>query len=237
MAGAAGAVGREVVRAVAAAGDLSLTGAVSRREAGRRVGEVVEGAASDLTFRATLAEALETPADVLIDYTEPAAAEAHASLAAGRGAHVVIGATGFDEAAFERLGELAGRHSVGIVVGHNFAITTALLEKCAAMIASYLPAYAVTDYASPHVRAPLGTSVGIRRSFAGGRAGEIPIHSIRAPGYASAVEVVFGDGDEQLTLRHSNNSVAAYVRGTLMAARAVPSVRGLRRGIAWMFEG
>ncbi|WP_342750264.1 hypothetical protein [Phreatobacter cathodiphilus] len=71
VAGASGWVGRELVRAVAAAGDLSLVGAVARSAAGRDAGEVAGGPALGLAVSATLAEALAVPSDVVVDYTKP----------------------------------------------------------------------------------------------------------------------------------------------------------------------
>ena len=70
VAGATGWVGKPLCLAVAGAEDLSLVGAVSRTSKGRSLREAVGGAVPDVTVSGSVAEALETPCDVLVDYTK-----------------------------------------------------------------------------------------------------------------------------------------------------------------------
>jgi 4-hydroxy-tetrahydrodipicolinate reductase len=62
------------------------------------------------------------------------------------------------------------------------------------------------------------------------------MHSVRVPGYYSAVQAVFGATGERVELRHESTSYAPYVTGTLMAARKVSSFRGLKRGMSTLLE-
>ena len=71
LAGATGWVGRALVAAVAQAGDLALVGAVARQAAGSDAGEAAGIGRLGVKISATLAEALATPCDVVIDYTKP----------------------------------------------------------------------------------------------------------------------------------------------------------------------
>jgi 4-hydroxy-tetrahydrodipicolinate reductase len=57
------------------------------------------------------------------------------------------------------------------------------------------------------------------------------LHSIRVPGYYSAVEAVFGAVGERIELRHESTSYAPYVAGTLVAASKVSGYKGLKRGM------
>ena len=71
LAGVTGWVGRALLPAIVAAPDLKLVAAVSRKAAGKDAGEAAGGAPLGISIVATLAEALATPSDVLVDYTKP----------------------------------------------------------------------------------------------------------------------------------------------------------------------
>src|SRR6185503_3024836 len=94
LAGVTGWVGRALLPAIVAASDLKLVAAVSRKAAGRDAGEAAGAAPLGVTVAATLAEALATPSDVLVDYTKPdiVGRNVHEAIAAGR--HVVVGTSG-----------------------------------------------------------------------------------------------------------------------------------------------
>ncbi|WP_368735379.1 NAD-dependent epimerase/dehydratase family protein, partial [Klebsiella aerogenes] len=76
--GATGWVGRELVKAVAAAGDLELAGAVARTAAGQDAGTAAGMAALGVRVAASLDEALAETSDVVVDYTKPEAVKGHA---------------------------------------------------------------------------------------------------------------------------------------------------------------
>ncbi|MDX6597849.1 MAG: 4-hydroxy-tetrahydrodipicolinate reductase, partial [Gaiellales bacterium] len=58
--------------AIAAADDFVLQSAVSRREAGRDLGELLGGDPLGVAVESDIEQALERRPDVLIDYTHPA---------------------------------------------------------------------------------------------------------------------------------------------------------------------
>jgi len=58
------------------------------------------------------------------------------------------------------------------------------------------------------------------------------VHSVRLPSFVVSTEVVFALPDERLTIRHDAGGTAEpYVEGTLLAARKVPELVGLTRGL------
>ena len=71
-------------------------------------------------------------ADVLVDFTIPAAAIQNARDAVGAGVHVVIGTTGFDAAALQ---DLSGAN---IFLAPNFAIGAVLMMQFAAQAARHM---------------------------------------------------------------------------------------------------
>ena len=67
IAGATGWVGRDLVRAVAAANDMGLVGAVARTSAGQDIGTIVGIGALGVTIAATVEDALRAGVDVFVD--------------------------------------------------------------------------------------------------------------------------------------------------------------------------
>jgi 4-hydroxy-tetrahydrodipicolinate reductase len=85
LAGCTGWVGKALVVAIAAAPDLELVAGISRKAAGRDLGEATGQPTNGLPVFSTMAEALVVPSDVVIDYTKPDSVKANvltASLAA-----------------------------------------------------------------------------------------------------------------------------------------------------------
>ena len=63
------------------------------------------------------------------------------------------------------------------------------------------------------------------------------IHSIRLPSYTIAVEIIFGEMDERLTIRHDAGSgVTPYLHGTILAIRKVKDRIGLTRGLETILD-
>ena len=64
----------------------------------------------------------------------------------------------------------------------------------------------------------------------GARMSGSQVHSIRLPGYTISAEIVFGQPDQRLVLRHdSDTSADPYVEGALLAIRKVPTLSGHHR--------
>ena len=89
IAGATGWVGEALCPAVAAAADMRLVGAVARKSAGRPVPGIPE-----VMLTGSVAEALKSPTDVVIDYTHPGVVKANTLTAIEAGVGVVIGTSG-----------------------------------------------------------------------------------------------------------------------------------------------
>lgn len=263
VAGASGWVGRELVRAVFAASDLTLAGAVSRSAVGQDAGEVAGAPPVGVAVSASLAGALAVPSDVVIDYTKPHVVKGHALEALAAGRHVVIGTSGLaanDYAEIDAAARAAGR---GVIAAGNFSITASLLKRFATMAAKHVPDVEIIDYASAKkpdtpsgtgrelgeilskirrepTSKPVGDLGGIRETRGGAvNAGGIAVqvHSVRMPSFVLSAEAIFGLPDERLTIRHdAGSSAAPYVGGTLLAARRVADVVGLVRGIDHLLD-
>jgi 4-hydroxy-tetrahydrodipicolinate reductase len=97
IAGATGWVGKPLCLAVAEAKDLSLVGAVSRTHQGRNLRDVFGVLNIDLVVSGSVAQALDAPTDVLVDYTKADVVKANVMTAIRRGVHVVIGSSGLTD--------------------------------------------------------------------------------------------------------------------------------------------
>jgi len=240
--------------AVAGADDLSLVGAVSRTQKGRSLKEAVGGSVPDVTVSGSVAEALETPCDVLVDYTKADAVKENVLTAIEKGVHVVIGSSGLTDEEFVEINEAALDKKVGVIAAGNFAVTAVLLQRFACEAAKYLPQWEIVDYASDAKRdAPSGTARELafrlsevgrpesthpveetigERASRGLTLNGVQVHSLRLPGYVIGIEAIFGSRDERLTIRHDAGAGAEpYIQGTLLAIRKVTSRVGLVRGL------
>ena len=255
VAGASGWVGKPLCKAIAASEDLKLTGAVARSAAGQPLAAVVDNIDSSLIVSGSVREALERPADVLVEFTQPEAAKEHVLAAIDRGVHVVIGTSGLTDSDFSEIERAAAARHVGVIAAGNFAITAVLLERFAREAARYIRSWEVIDYAKDtkpdapsgtarevafhlaqigesKISYPVDQTIGPKESR-GASVNGTQVHSIRLPSYIIGVEVIFGAEDERLTIRHDAGTGAVpYIQGTLLAIRKVPTLTGLVRGLA-----
>jgi 4-hydroxy-tetrahydrodipicolinate reductase len=253
LAGATGWTGRALVPAVVEAPDLVLASAVSRSAAGRDLGEALGGEPLGVPVHATVGEALDG-VDVLVDYTSATAVKAHTLAAVEAGVAVVVGSSGLTAEDFAEIDAAARARSIGVVASGNFSLTAAMAQAAALLAARHLPQWEVVDYASatkedvpsgtsrelaerlgqvrePVLGRPIDEIVGPREARGAGVAGT-RVHSVRLPGYVVSTEVVFGLPDERLTIRHdAGGTPEPYVAGTLLAARRVPALVGVVRGL------
>ena len=210
-----------------------------------------------MIISASLREAMETPFDVLIDYTKPHVVKAHTLSALEHGRHVVVGTSGLGAADYDEIDAAARAAKKGVVAAGNFSITATLLKRFALEAARYVADVEVIDYASagkPDVPSGTGRELGEllakarlpatsrpvselsglpeTRGASVGAPRAVQVHSVRMPSFVLSCEAIFGASDERLTIRHdAGSSAAPYVAGTLLAAREVIKRVGLTRGM------
>jgi 4-hydroxy-tetrahydrodipicolinate reductase len=229
--GARGRMGVEVCRAVEAADGVSLVAALD-------VGDSLEELRG---------------ADVVVDFTSPAAVMDNLRWCLGAGLHCVVGTTGFDDA---RLAEvralLADAPSVGVVIAPNFGIAAVLMMRFAATAAPYFDSVEIIELHHPNkVDAPSGTAQRTAKLVADARSGKaspdattqsldgargadvdgVRIHSVRLAGLVAHQEVLLGGEGETLTIRHDSLSRESFMPGVLLAIREVAGRPGLTVGI------
>jgi 4-hydroxy-tetrahydrodipicolinate reductase len=240
--GAAGRMGREVVRAVGEAGDLELVAAVDPHHAG----SLVEGVPVVADARSLQA------GDVAVDFTRPDAVLENARSCLERGVHAVIGTTGIGPEGLEQIRALADGGTANAIVASNFALGAALLLRFAAEAARHFDAVEVIErHHEGKVDAPSGTAIAIAGRIAAARSGARPtpggddghpgargadvdgirVHSVRLPGVLAHHEAIFGGPGQTLSIGHDTTDRTCYLPGVLLAIRAVTTRPGLTVGL------
>jgi len=242
VAGAAGRMGREIVRYLREATGLSLYGAVEQpgpslgQDAGLLAGL---GESLGVKVQGSLAAVL-AGADVVIDFTGPEASADHAELCGERGVAMVIGATGFTPQSRARVEASAGR--IPIVLSPNMSVGVNVLFELVRQAARALgPAYdvEVVELHHKHKRdAPSGTAVrlGEVAAEALGRApaealcfarqgitGERPpwqigVQALRGGDAVGEHTVLFCGEGERLELAHRATARSQFAAGAIRAA-------------------
>ncbi|MBU6428655.1 MAG: 4-hydroxy-tetrahydrodipicolinate reductase [Cyanobacteria bacterium REEB65] len=244
VSGAAGKMGREVVRAVADDAGLLLVGGVDPTHLGEDCGAVAGIGNLGKPIVSSLA-GLPTRPDVLVDFTHPAAVLANARAALQAGIRPVIGTTGLLPEHLAELAALCQREAIGALVAPNFALGAVLLMRFAAEAARYFGAAEILElHHDQKADAPSGTALKTaqlmraeRDRFGSGTTPEreilpgargadyqesgLRIHSIRLPGLVAHQEVVFGGLGQTLSLRHDSLSRESFMPGVLLGIREV----------------
>jgi 4-hydroxy-tetrahydrodipicolinate reductase len=253
--GAAGRMGREVVRAVIEAEGLSLVAAVDVVEAGRDAGELSGVGPLGVAITDHLPSALlSTKPDVMVDFTVPSFALANIQTALETSVSPVVGTTGLTPADVEQVRRWAGEFGVGALIAPNFAIGAVLMMQFAALAAKYMPDAEIIElHHENKLDSPSGTAVmtaqkivaareGVPRPEPTGAVEKIPggrgavlegvhIHSVRLPGYVAHQEVIFGGLGQTLTLRHDSTDRRSFMPGVILAIRKVRGLDGLVVGL------
>jgi 4-hydroxy-tetrahydrodipicolinate reductase len=255
VAGATGWAGSALARGIARSDDLRVVAAIGRKDAGKRLGDVLGDERLDATIHPTAGGALAAaPCDVFVEYTKAGSAKQHVLAALAAGAHVVVGTSGLTGADYDEIDAVARTRGRGVLACGNFALTVVLLHRFAEMAAKYVPDVEILDYASAgKPDAPSGTAreLALRvgrvrrpattrpideiqgpREARGTNLDGVQVLSLRSPGYVLGVEAVFGLPGQRLHLRHeAGESAEPYVEGALLAIRRVHTLVGVHRGL------
>jgi 4-hydroxy-tetrahydrodipicolinate reductase len=243
IAGAGGRMGQMLIRQIEHTPGCNLESAIegaASNNLDRDAGEVAGIGAKGVKIVSDAAAAIGG-ADVVIDFTVPAATVAHAQIAADKGVAMVIGTTGLDPGQTTAIHEAARK--VPIMWAANMAlgvnILLALVERTAAMLD---PGYDIEILEMHHrykIDAPSGTALALGRAAAAGRqvrledvwrktrdghtgarpAGEIGFATLRGGEEVGVHTVMFAAAGERLELSHRSFSRETYAAGAIRAAQ------------------
>lgn len=232
VSGAKGRMGQEVVRAVNDAHGIEVVGLVD-------IGD-------------DLARAIATTKpQVMVDFTVPDAAMGNIRTALAHRVAPVVGTTGISAADREEVEALCQNNSTPCLIAPNFALGAVLMMRFAKEAAQYFPdAEVIEMHHEKKLDAPSGTAALTAEMIAQGRmdakpielpagafekipgsrggkaAGDVPVHSVRLPGFVASQMVIFGGPGQTLTIRHDSIDRASFMPGVIHAIRRIVSLEG-----------
>ncbi|MGE0800432.1 MAG: 4-hydroxy-tetrahydrodipicolinate reductase [Lautropia sp.] len=241
IAGATGRMGRMLIEGVCAAPDLLLTGAleIAGSPALGTDPAAFLGKTTPVRVTADLDAGL-AGADVLIDFTRPAATLAHLDACRRRGIRMVIGTTGFSADERDRIRGAADH--IAIVFAPNMSVGVNVALKLIALATRALAADCDIEVIESHHRnkvdAPSGTALAIGETIAAAQGrtlddavfarhghtgirpnGAVGFSAIRGGDIVGEHTVLFAGAGERIEITHRASSRANYVQGSLRAAR------------------
>ncbi|MGC9503099.1 4-hydroxy-tetrahydrodipicolinate reductase [Baaleninema sp.] len=259
--GAAGKMGREVVKAVAQADDMMLLGAIDTNPeiAGQDIGEIAGCGPLEIPVLTDLQSTLvmatqEQQQGVMVDFTHPSGVYDNVRAAIAYGVRPVVGTTGLSPEQLQDLSDFAEKASTGCLVVPNFSIGVVLMQQAAIQASKYFDHVEIIElHHNQKADAPSGTAIKTAQMLGelgktynpqqveeeekleGARgslgAENIRIHSVRLPGLIAHQEILFGAPGQLYTLRHDTTDRACYMPGVLLAIRKVTELKSLIYGL------
>jgi 4-hydroxy-tetrahydrodipicolinate reductase len=241
--GAPGKMGRRVIDLMRADAELALVGAVAHAAhpaLGRDAGEVAGGGTLGIRLTYDLTTILPQ-ADVVIDFSVPAATIDALRLVADFQKAMVIGTTGFTASQRAEIGSLS--KTIQCFMAPNMSLGVNVLFQVLRQAATLLGTDYDVEILEAHHRtkvdAPSGTALRMaaivaethgrsldhvavygRQGMVGRRSQtEIGIHALRAGDIVGEHTVIFGGIGERLELVHRTQSRDTFAQGAIRAAK------------------
>jgi 4-hydroxy-tetrahydrodipicolinate reductase len=189
-----------------------------------------------LDSRANAAAAGLTPgrlsqADVVFEFTNPAAAPPNLEALGRAGATVICGTTGWDRdlskitEAF-RAGGGALVHAANFSVGVRHFFELAKVAAALYPPAGYAP-FLVEEHHAEKRDAPSGTARKIARIVEEGSGEKPPVSSVRAGTIPGTHRLVFESPEDEVELVHRARGRAGFAKGAVWAAERIAGRRGV----------
>ena len=234
ISGANGKMGRLTIGAIEATDDLAIGGLYAPRHDGEDI----------LGHTASGDPAVLSDCDVVIELTNPSAADENVPKWRDNGADVLIGTSGFTVERIAALRDAWSGFDSRCMVVPNFAVGAVLMMRFAELAAPHFESAEIIEmHHHDKPDAPSGTALhtAARMSAArehsvhsrgqeilpgslGGDAEGIPVHSLRLHGSAAHQEVIFGTVGQYLTLRHDTTDYECFAPGIILSLRQIGSL-------------
>lgn len=241
--GVTGRMGRCLVRAIHAADDLVLSGALASPSSpalGRDAGDTAESGPAGVAVTADRATAL-AGADVAVDFTLAGASVDNVRAAAAAGVPVVVGTTGLNDRQHAEIRRIS--HELAVLVAPNMSLGVNLLFSLVGHASAALGEDYDIEVLEAHHRnkvdAPSGTALRIAEIAAGARGvtlADVAIHSrvgtggprprgaigfavVRAGDVVGEHSVLYAGIGETLEIRHRASDRMTFAWGAVAAAR------------------
>ncbi|MGF1722193.1 4-hydroxy-tetrahydrodipicolinate reductase [Vibrio kyushuensis] len=242
IAGAAGRMGRNLVKATFINQDAKVASGSERPESslvGIDLGELCGEGKFDIAIVDSLEKSIEEY-DVIVDFTAPVNTLANIELCRKYGKQIVIGTTGFSEEEKQQID--AAAKEIAIVMAPNYSVGVnlvfKLLEKAAKVMGDYCDVEIVEAHHRHKVDAPSGTAIGMGEAIAGAMGNElndvavwaregitgertkdeIGFATIRAGDIIGEHTAMFADIGERVEITHKATDRMTFANGAIKAA-------------------
>ncbi|HEX9970338.1 MAG TPA: 4-hydroxy-tetrahydrodipicolinate reductase, partial [Acidimicrobiales bacterium] len=188
--GAGGRMGSAVCRAVSADPDLTLAAAVDPHHTGLDLRQVAGVETGGLQVAADASAFTREGVEVVVDFTDIAAARKNLRWCADAGVHAVVGTTGFTDDDFASLRTAFEASSANCFVAPNFAIGAVLMMRFAELAAPWFETAEVIElHHDDKLDAPSGTAMHTveRMAAASSEWGADPTKTVVVPGARGGV--------------------------------------------------
>lgn len=193
-----------------------------------------------------------TGAQVVVDLTNASVVFENTKTIIEQGAHPVIGTSGLLPQQIKELKGMCLKKRLGGIIVPNFCISALLMMRFAAQAAKYFPEVEIIEtHHAQKLDAPSGTAIKTAEMIAAARKinpqaqkthetlpgargackDQIPIHSLRLPGFLAKQEVVLGHLGGNLVIAHETIDRQAYMPGMLLACKKVIVLKNLVYGL------
>jgi len=256
--GAKGRMGREVCRTVLEDPALELVGAFDIHGQGEDIGSAVGKGETGIVVADLNRETLSASgAQVLVDFSTPAAVLENIHLALDCRVRPVVGTTGLTREDLAQLRQRVEAAGLGAVIAPNFALGAVLMMKFSTLAARYLPQAEIIEmHHDQKIDAPSGTALKTAELIAaartrppveredlyklagvrGGVQEGVHIHSVRLSGLIAHQMVIFGGLGQTLTLRHDSYDRTSFMPGVVLAVKHVLETNQLVYGLEHLLE-
>ena len=239
ISGANGKMGRLTIGAIEAVDDLSIGGLYAPGRDDRDI----------LGHSASADPAALSECDVVIELTNPSAADENVPRWRDSGADVLIGTSGYTVSRIDALRSAWSGLDSRCLVVPNFAVGAVLMMRFAELAAPHFESAEIVEmHHHDKPDAPSGTALHTAARMAaarmaaarkheahsrgkeivagslGGDAEGIPVHSLRLHGAAAHQEVIFGTVGQYFTLRHDTTDYECFAPGIILSLRKIGSL-------------
>ncbi len=194
-------------------------------------------------------------AEVAVEFTIPSASFTNTAAILRAGAHAVVGTSGWDQDAQEKIREVASQTGRNVVIAPNFALSAVLVMAFSRLAAPFFTSAEIVETHHPKkLDAPSGTALATAQEMAAARqkagipaapdatttdpegargmkVGDVGIHSLRMLGANAHQEVLLSNLGEHLRLRTDCFDRSSFMPGVLLAVRKVGAADPLTVGL------
>ena len=252
--GAAGSMGKFVVKTIMGKENMQLVGAVDiPLFKGKDTGELATGKVNDILINDDVKKVLKTEKpDVMVDFTNGSAAPENLLASLEAGCACVVGTTGISTENMEKIISKQKETGTPMLIAPNFSLGAVLMMKFSKEAAKYFEWAEIIELHHENKKdAPSGTALRTaelmgeeREAFKapadetekipgvrGGLKDGIRIHSVRLQGLLAHQEVSLGALGEVLRIRHDSISRECFMSGVMLAVEKVRSLDGIVIGL------